>query len=337
MAKTNTHVKCAILALSARQMERQQLDGRPIPSSLALYQEAIHCIVPKLATRSTNVIACCVVLCVLEMLSCSPKAWRRHLEGCATLLQAVGIHGFSEGLEQALFWCFARMDVCGGLISFTKTLIPVASWVPDADITAAIGLFESSKSVDMHANQAVYLMAQVVNLLAVTMSESTSPYSNPRPTSVDFIRRWRELWGFIDKWYTSCPTEMQPVYASTIQGCFPTVLFSNPAAISGNQMYHTAAVLMLQHKPGGVDLIPRPRSILWHARRIIGISQSNTHHGCWTNSLQPLWIAGRLFSSRTEHREILALLRRIEKESGWATEWRADDLREWWGDLEELS
>jgi len=35
--------------------------------------------------------------------------WRRHLDGCACLIQSLGINGFSGGMEQALFWCFARM------------------------------------------------------------------------------------------------------------------------------------------------------------------------------------------------------------------------------------
>lgn len=77
-------------------------------------------------------VASCVVLCVLEMMSCklhtdtdllrptypvsitdlclgSPKMWRRHLDGSASLILSLGINGFSGGLEQALFWCFARM------------------------------------------------------------------------------------------------------------------------------------------------------------------------------------------------------------------------------------
>lgn len=39
----------------------------------------------------------------------SPKMWRRHLDGSASLILSLGINGFSGGLEQALFWCFARM------------------------------------------------------------------------------------------------------------------------------------------------------------------------------------------------------------------------------------
>lgn len=41
----------------------------------------------------------------------NPKEWRRHLDGCAYLIQAAGINGFSGNEEQALFWCFARMGM----------------------------------------------------------------------------------------------------------------------------------------------------------------------------------------------------------------------------------
>ncbi|KAJ9149336.1 C6 zinc finger domain-containing protein [Pleurostoma richardsiae] len=336
-AKSHPYLKYAIMAVSARQMERRGVLGKAVPSSLAFYQQAIHLLLPQLATRCTLVIASCVVLCVLEMLSCSPKAWRRHLDGCATLLQAVGIHGFSGGLEQALFWCFARMDVCGGLISSTKTLIPVSSWTPHGgDLRAAVHLFRSSAASDMHANQVIFLAAHVVDLLADIRADTTpGVFARMSPHHDTFIRRWTELWDFIEEWYMLRPEEMHPVFTASGSGSFPTILFSNPAAISGNQMYHTAALLMLQHRPPQIVLHPKPRPILWHARRIVGISNSNTHHGCWTNSLQPLWVAGRLFSSPEEHRTILALLERIEQESGWATKWRADDLREWWGDLED--
>ena len=125
MAKTAPHLRFSILALSARQLERQQ-NEKSQSESLSLYQEAIHLLLPELESKTTPVIASCVILCVLEMLSCmhsrplisfsstdqktgNPKEWRRHLDGCAFLIQAAGINGFSGKEEQALFWCFARM------------------------------------------------------------------------------------------------------------------------------------------------------------------------------------------------------------------------------------
>jgi len=128
---------------------------------------------------------------------------------------------------------------------------------------------------------------------------------------------------------------MRPVmsFPQTESNPFPTVLYSNPAAMSGNQFYHTTAILMLQHKPHSFQLAPKPRSILWHARQICAISLSNDHHGMLTNSIQPLWIAGQWMSHPSEHKAILEVLDRIEKDCGWGTQWRADDLKEFWGDL----
>jgi predicted metalloendopeptidase len=60
---------------------------------------------------------------------------------------------------------------------------------------------------------------------------------------------------------------------------------------------------------------------------------SNDHHGAWTNSIQPLWIAGQWMSHPSEHQAILRLLEKIEQKCGWPTKWRAVDLQEFWGDL----
>jgi hypothetical protein len=47
--------------------------------------------------------------------------WRRHLDGCASLIQSLNIHGSSGGMEQALFWCFARM---GRILVFRSIIEP---------------------------------------------------------------------------------------------------------------------------------------------------------------------------------------------------------------------
>jgi hypothetical protein len=72
LAREHPHLRYSMLALSARQLERKFPD-RPA-TSLGLYQEAIHQLVPQLQTRTTTVVASCVVLCVLEMMSC--ELWR---------------------------------------------------------------------------------------------------------------------------------------------------------------------------------------------------------------------------------------------------------------------
>lgn len=332
MAQSHEHLRYAMLAVSARQQE-QKNKTLPIERSLTLYHKAIQLLLPRLPTRTTAVIASCVVLCVLEMLSCAPKAWRRHLDGCAHLMQAVGINGFVGGVEQALFWCFARMDVCGGLISSIKTLIPVNHWASMIDLDTDIRLFQSTSTFETCANQAVYLCAQTLDLLAPSHLLGRAASVRCDPSDIAYMERWLKLWRYVEDWHVKRPKEMKPIVNLPSTDPFPTILFSNAAAISGNQLYHTAAILLLQSKPTNVRLEPKPRSILWHARQICGISMSNDHHGAWTNSIQPLWIAGQWMSHPSEHQAILRLLEKIEQESGWPTKWRAVDLQEFWGDL----
>lgn len=108
LAKTSAPLTYAILAISARQMERQK-KLRGDYNSLQLYQEAIRSLTPQLQARDPNILATCVILCCLEMMSAAPRNWRKHLDGCAALFKSYGIHGFSTGIPQAVFWCYARM------------------------------------------------------------------------------------------------------------------------------------------------------------------------------------------------------------------------------------
>lgn len=112
LARTFPALLDAILAISARQMERKQ-GIRDSFDSLGLYQEAIRLLSPLLQMHDAKVVAACVLLCCLEMMSARAQDWRRHLEGCTALFEAFEIHGFGSGVLQAVFWCYVRM---GGFI-----------------------------------------------------------------------------------------------------------------------------------------------------------------------------------------------------------------------------
>ncbi|KAF5861060.1 hypothetical protein ETB97_000749 [Aspergillus alliaceus] len=349
MAKTCPHLRYSILALSARQIERKQ-NKESQSESLSLYQEAIHLLLPELESKTTPVIASCVILCVLEMLSCNPKEWRRHLDGCAFLIQAAEIHGFSGKEEQALFWCFARMDVCGGLISEEETIIPIHHWIPKDMSPAEVSqLFLASNlsAFDTYANYTVYLCAQTLGVLFHPNSQLPPSCVSCRylgsPDDRDtYVHRWKRLFDSVEEWYDNRPNQMKSIFTIPAtagagqERPFPTVLYGNGAAISGNQLYHACALLLLQRKPKTLSLSRRPKSVLWHARQICAISASNTHHGCWTNALQPLWLAGKAMSHHSEHTAIIETLTRIERETGWATMWRVEDLKDFWGEDDEM-
>ncbi|RAL10823.1 uncharacterized protein BO97DRAFT_348479 [Aspergillus homomorphus CBS 101889] len=322
----------AILALSARQFERKN-GVRNWFDSLELYQEAIRRLDPLLQVRDSKVVAACVLLCCLEMMSARAQDWRRHLEGCAALFDAFGIHGFSQGVLQAVFWCYARMDLCGALISdgTQTTLLHPSKWLPPGcQEKYAYRLFQNVTSPDMHANYAVYLCVKATHLLSDRTRFVELGEENGCSTE-EFQSRWLLLWDELQCWLSERPSELLPVQTVNRRP-FPHILFVHWAAISSNQLYHTACILLLKVLPKGVRL-PRSPALfpLWHARRICGISLANPHQGCLNNSIQPLWIAGQLFSHTSEHREIINLIRSIETETGWGTCWRIRDLETAWG------
>ena len=58
------------------------------------------------------------------------------------------------------------MDVCGGLISSERTLMPVSGWTPGHSLHEDVQLFQQSRHYDVYANYAIYLCAQVLDLSA---------------------------------------------------------------------------------------------------------------------------------------------------------------------------
>lgn len=236
MAKSSPHLRFSILALSARQMERKQ-NEKSQSESLSLYQEAIHLLLPELESKTTPVIASCVILCVLEMLSCNPKEWRRHLDGCAFLIQAAEINGFSGKEEQALFWCFARMDVCGGLISEEETIIPIHNWTPRTmGPHQASQLFLASKAnFDTYANYTVYLCAQTLGVLCgASKHHHPSCFPCHYLDGDTYVDHWKGLLDRVEQWYEQRPSQMKPIFSGYTPGGketpFPTVIYGNGAA-----------------------------------------------------------------------------------------------------------
>lgn len=229
--------------------------------------------------------------------------------------------------------CLTISDLCGALISdgTQTTLLDPSKWLPSGkQYEDAYQLFHNDQSPDMHANYAVYLSVKVTELISdrtkfVELGEKNGC------TPEQFSSRWITLWSDLQKWLAERPAELLPIQIVDHKP-FPHILFIHWAAISSNQLYHTACILLLETMPKSIHL-PRTSnlSLLWHARHIVGISLVNLHHGCLNNAIQPLWIAGRLFSHSSEHERIIQLIQDIEAETGWGTCWRIRDLELAWG------
>ncbi|CAH6720014.1 hypothetical protein CLIB1444_03S02498 [[Candida] jaroonii] len=320
LAKKNQALLNSIYAIASRQIEQTN----PIYESkitIKLYQDTLKYLIPTVnKTLDISSITSTVILCVFEMMSSSPRKWRYHLEGCAALFKAHGIHGFSDDLERGLFWCMARSDVCCAIIDDSPTIIPSEFWIPyNCNVRDSRELFNGNfgNKVDMYANYMVFLTARVVNMIAETKE--------------NYDDEWKYLWDEISDWFIKKPIEFEPVLTFN-DVPFPGILLLNGPAISAIQMFHMAVILLIQNKPRLTTIthVEHMKSPIWHAKQICSISLHNEHHGCWNNALQPLWIAGQLLSSSQEHEIVLNLLSKIESTTGWQMNFRANDLKKYW-------
>lgn len=223
--------------------------------------------------------------------------------------------------------------MCGALISdgTQSTIIPPVAWLPPgADEPNARQYFKNIQSPDMHANYAVYLCAKACELVSDRTHHDELGVPNGCTEEV-FLSRWNSLWDDLHAWADDRPNELLPM--QTIESRpFPQILYLHWAAISSNQLYHTACILMLSSTPRRRNTIPGiTGSAVWHAKRICGISLTNPHQGCLNNAIQPLWLAGRLLSHQSEHNILIDLIRDIESTTGWGTCWRIPDLGAAWG------
>lgn len=225
--------------------------------------------------------------------------------------------------------------MCAALISdgTQSTLLHPAKWLPagtEAHETRAI--FWGSQNPDMHANYAVWLCAKACELVSDRTRFLELGERNGCTGEV-YTNRWASLWDELQGWLSSRPKEFHPVKEVDTRP-FPHILYAHWAAISSNQLHHTACILMLSSMPKPLKLtmsLGMNGSTLWHAKRICGISLANPHQGCINNAVQPLWLAGRLLSHHSEHEIVVKMLWNIEATTGWGSCWRIPDLESTWG------
>lgn len=318
LAKEHPCLKYAILALSSRQMERTNNLNDPSISA-ALYQTSLKHLIPTVKKRpDIGAISACVTLCIFDMMSRTPEKWRYHLEGCSALFKATGITGFSKPYERALFWAFARMDVNSAVIGEQRTMIESEKWVPDGiPLRSAGDLFKGENTIDMYANYSVFLSSRVLNLISST-------------TVPNFDEEWEFLWNELNEWHHNRPDEMKPLMEFE-SSPFPEILYDNGPAISSNQLYHMSMILLMDNKSRVYKFQSKhTKSPTWHAKQICAISINNDHQGCWNNSVQTLYVAGKLLTHEDEHRIILDLMDEIETTTGWAMRFKGRDLKEFW-------
>lgn len=205
---------------------------------------------------------------------------------------------------------------------------------------------------DLICNALVWLMGKLVNFMAYgdDIGHANSPNwaGVPQRTLIDC---WHHLQRQFQVWYDGLPITFKPSArvdprpVSTFgeaNAFFPEIWYSIPMCASTMQCYHMSQIQLFMNKPhestqGGTTVYERLnsyQSVLSacqrHSREIVGISLGRPDEAVRIHSVQPLYTAGQCLSDPSERQVVLDLLRGIESDIGWATEYRALQLSEQW-------
>lgn len=218
-----------------------------------------------------------------------------------------------------------------------------------AQVDPAATIAERTSS---HAYQALLLCAKT---LAFCFPEDESSVQAAGPV----VETWRTLVNELDAWHTSRPGDFEPMVDTDAQQAssppststststssssypFPTILFTTGAAVLANQLYHTAMLLLLSHKPRSWRMAyPLPASLaagsitqspLWHAQQACGIALNNDRRDCWDPCLvASLLVAARGMTHEEQQAAVLSGLARIADVTRWRLAGVVQELKREW-------
>jgi hypothetical protein len=244
-------------------------------------------------------------------------------------MEAADINARSGGIMQALLWSLASMSLWSSASGNLHFTLPVNQFYPSDFLSTAVSYVRSLTWDEGYVKYAVFLASTVEGAMAdldVHDQISRSKKSSTRAA------RWKALFELLEDWFNCRPEEMQPwmSYLSILddyRNPFPMLLYGSAV---GNQIYHASSILLLQNKPDEIVIDKPSKSLLWHARQICGIVAENQDHGSWVTGIKPLFVAGKVISSKGEHQAITDLYAKIELATGWRTSWYAEILNKCW-------
>ncbi|KAK5126697.1 hypothetical protein LTR85_009631 [Meristemomyces frigidus] len=228
---------------------------------------------------------------------------------------------------------------------------------------------DNAMSDDIVCNALIWLLMKLVNCIAAgdDLPEAMSPLGHG-VRQQELLEYWEGMDEQFRVWYEGLPESFHPtaVRRANVTGGAEEKWFPRPMCASTMQSYHFARIQLLHNKPhtstagpasfwhavgaharSGTSLAARHASYAsilqqsrTHAKEIVAIGLGRSDEGTRIHSVQPLWTAGLVLGiseddevdEETEswRRSILSLLRGIESDMGWASEYRVQSLLELW-------
>ncbi|KAL9008197.1 MAG: hypothetical protein Q9173_006656 [Seirophora scorigena] len=262
--------------------------------------------------------------------------------------------------RKAIFWNFARQDMFAAFKNECRTRLDtedIPMW-RDAGLlldennlvipsnTPESGLPDGDRMrEDMIGNSLIWLVSKMMNLI----------YAEPTNDTASLTTKWTALNHELETWFNGVPETFMPSAVIPVQprtgAPFTEVWSSIPVCTATVMICHMAQILMLAHKPANTTTTTTTRSpharptvaarvqsyrdidheIAYHSRQIVGMCLARPDASVRINALHPLFVAGQCLTEAPDRAVALDLLRAVERDLGWATEYRVGQLLREWG------
>ncbi|KAH0495107.1 hypothetical protein TgHK011_008677 [Trichoderma gracile] len=231
-------------------------------------------------------------------------------------------------VNRCILWLLARFGIAVALLNDSTSIVD--SSIVEASVKSSSSERDDSIPLEiLHAYESLVLCTKALEF-SYLQEETSNLSTEPRPRAF----RWKAIVNSLNDWHTNRPSAFRPVIElDSAASPFPTLYFTSGAGTLGNQLYHTAMMLMLAHKPRTLHLDQRRSSSLsqlWHAQRICGIAVNNNRRECWDPCLlASFYLAARHMTHEAQQREILMGFSRVAA-LGWHVDGFVERLRQEW-------
>ncbi|KAL2177044.1 uncharacterized protein P884DRAFT_243875 [Thermothelomyces heterothallicus CBS 202.75] len=309
-----------------------------------------------------------VALDAYHLMSDSPTQRMGHIASTRALIRACGWDATSTGLAAACFWVNVGMEVLSCIAFGWPTAWDPDQWGLDlsfATLEEAASRSSGGRSLaesddvswpaqppaeshpaaddsaadlgqeELWVQRIFYIMAKVSNFRANTPQfQEPSPHDEQVRLQNRFAE-WRRLQNMCNAWNLGCPRSMRPYGYSpgpSPKSLFPNVWLIKSSAKLARLFYHTAMCLLAQVNP----LDPRDSrenraSQLHHAHHVCGIVAHTRDRGVVSVAIRSLAVVSAALVDRRERDEVVAVLERIQHETGWRLGRVIQSLRSTWG------
>ncbi|KAI1172671.1 hypothetical protein F4777DRAFT_494902 [Nemania sp. FL0916] len=283
----------------------------------------------------TECAATAVILNVYEMMSDKPTERMNNIAKAREQIRECGWNAKSTGLGAACFWLNVGMELLSSLAFKWK-----ASWEPEAwGLNMDFKTERDPGSEVIWVHRIFYIVAKIANFRdSQPRFQAASPHDEQLRSQAR-LAEWKRLNDMCEEWDNACPRTMHPIgrihptqqTGSTIS-LFPNIWLIKRAAIVGRLHYHMALCILAQVNPTA-SKEPEASRITQkhHAHQVCGIVAHSKDHGVASVSIRSLVIVSEALTEHAEQQEVVTILERIDRETGWKLAGLIIGLKKKWG------